>query len=109
MGKGFGDENCFIFDSFPRRVKFGPNVRKKDAREVWPEFKVCHDALHHEYRRHGGQVTLLMGDNAEKRWREILRSERVEAEKLNHSEGFDVWGEISRMVWLLDAMRSDGI
>lgn len=109
MGKGFSADNCFIFDSFPRRVKFGSTITKKNAREIWPEFKVCHDALHREYRRHGGQVTLLMGDNAEKAWKDILRSEHVDAQRLDHSEGFDVWGEISTMVSLLDEMRSDRI
>jgi len=100
MDKGFSNENCFIFDSFPRRVKFGSSNRKI-PREIWPEFKVCHDALHREYRRHGGQITLLMGDNAEKAWKEILVSERVEAVKLNHSEGYVVWGEIPRTVGFL--------
>jgi len=106
MDKGFTSENCFVFDSFPRRVKLG---RKKVPREIWPEFKVCHDALHQEYRQHGGQITLVMGDNAEKAWKEILVSERVDAFKLKHSEGLVVWGEISRMVNFLRYDRSDDL
>ena len=50
-----------------------------------------------------------MGDNAEKAWKEILVSERVDAFKLNHSEGFNVWGEISRTVSFLLFDRSDDL
>ena len=109
MDKGFSNQNCFIFDSFPRRVKFGSNNGRKIPREIWPEFKPCHNALHREYRRYGGQITLIMGDNAEKAWKEILVSERVDAVKLNHSEGFNVWGEISRIVSSLLFDRSDNL
>ena len=51
-----------------------------------------------EYRKRGGAVTLLMGNNAEKAWRDVLNKERVIAEKLFPSAGFDVWGEYSRTV-----------
>src|SRR5271156_5791051 len=66
IDKGASNENCFIFSSFPRRVKFGSNYKgKKVPHEIWLEFKVCHDALHGENYQHGGQITLVMGDTAE--------------------------------------------
>lgn len=106
--KGFGSDKCFVFDSFPRRVKIPDRLkripersRSTNPREIWPEFKSCHDLIHMEYRKRGGAVTLLMGNNAEKAWKNVLDKERVIAEKLFPSASFDVWGEYSRTVNLL--------
>jgi hypothetical protein len=108
LEKGFNDRNCFAFDSFPRRVKFGTKERavannsrtwqKKVPREIWPEFKSSHDELHKEYRKHGGEVTLLMGDNAYNAWRDVVRTERVDVVELKHYEAFSIWAEIPRTV-----------
>lgn len=51
-----------------------------------------------EFRKRGGAVTLLMGKNAEKAWRDVLHTERIDAEELFRSAGFEVWGEYSRCV-----------
>ena len=51
-----------------------------------------------EFRKRGGAVTLLMGKNPEKAWRDVLHRERVDAEELFVSAGFEVWGEYSRCV-----------
>jgi hypothetical protein len=106
--KGFENDNCFVFDSFPRRVKFGKKKRtgcnksgdrKRVPRDIWPEFIESHDELHTVYRKHGGQIMLLMGNNAEKAWRDIIKDEQIDAVKLEHSEAFDVWAEISKLVF----------
>ena len=41
-----------------------------------------------------------MGKNAEKAWRDVLLTERVDVEKLFPSAGFDVYAERSRLVHL---------
>jgi hypothetical protein len=98
LKKGFRSHYCFVFDSFPRRVKIPLRSKSKSAREIWPKFKECHDQFHMEFRQRGGAVTLVMGNNAEKAWRDVLHVERVDAEQLFHSAGFEVWGEYSRCV-----------
>ena len=102
MDKGFKEQNCFAFDSFPRRVKFGyksgVQYQRKVPREIWPQFINSHDELHTEYRKHGGQVTLLMGNNAENAWKDVIATENVEAVRLEHAEAFEIWAEISRKV-----------
>ena len=107
LKKGFNDQNCFAFDSFPRRVKIGTNkgavandsrTWQKGPREIWPEFKSPHDELHKEYRKYGGQVTLLMGNNAYNAWRDVVHTESVDVVELKHSEAFSIWAEIPQTV-----------
>jgi hypothetical protein len=110
LEKGFTEEKCFVFDSFPRRVLF-PKGKNPSPRSLWPDLAACHDHLHKEYRKHGGKVTLIMGKNAERAWMDIIENcknlradiinetfEKFEKERLFLSAGFDVWAERSRFV-----------
>jgi hypothetical protein len=111
LEKGFSSENCFVFDSFPRRVFIPKSSKKKNARELWPDLAACHDDLHKQYRKCGGKITLIMGRNAERAWRDVIENrnnvqrdllngtyEKLDIERLFLSGGFDVWAERSRFV-----------
>ena len=97
LKKGFRSHNCFVFDSFIRRVNI-PGRVKRGPREIWPEFADCYDRLHSKFRALGGLVTLVMGDNAVKAYNDVIRNEHVDKEKLFHTADFDVWAERSRFV-----------
>jgi hypothetical protein len=51
-----------------------------------------------KYRELGGQITLIMGDNAQKAYNEVIRKEHVDKETLFRTAEFDVWAERSRYV-----------
>jgi hypothetical protein len=92
-----------VFDSFPRRVRFPKlEVGKKrlPPREAWPQFTAIHDELHRHYRSCGGQITLIMGQNAKKAYENMRGPELecVDTDRLEFSEAFEVWVERPRTV-----------
>ena len=57
-----------------------------------------HDELHMEYRKRGGKVTLIMGGNALKAYKDVLKKEEMVTESLFTAEAYEVWAERLRTV-----------
>jgi hypothetical protein len=74
--------------------------RKLSPREAWPQFIDIHNELHKLYRSRGGQITFIMGQNAKKAYENMRRPnlERIDTERLEFAEAFEVWVERSRTV-----------
>lgn len=96
-GKGFQSRHCFVFESFPRRCDFKPTSACPSPRDNWPNLKGAHDRLHAYWRSRGGKVVLLMGDNAEKAYNDMVRQDKVPKDSLFTGETFDAWVERSRV------------
>jgi hypothetical protein len=90
--KGFHKSFCFVADSFPRRV----TLKRSDPwpRELWPKYKTNDDTLHSEYRKHGGEVTVIMGKMAQRAHKDIMEKENIDLELLYKTTGFEVSAEI---------------
>jgi hypothetical protein len=88
--KGFDQSFSFVADVFPRRV----TLRGRDARKVWPNYKTNDDTLHSEYRKHGGEVTVIMGKKAQKAHKDVVEKENIDLELLYKTIEFEVSAEI---------------
>lgn len=75
LKKTFCDRWVFVFDSFPRRVFLDSSGDGKSARKLWPEYKTIDDELYMSWRRFGGQVTFLLGQNAACAYNKVIKSE----------------------------------
>jgi hypothetical protein len=88
--KGFHESFCFVADSFPRRV----TLKGRDPRELWRKYKTNDDTLHSEYRKHGGEVTVIMGEKAQKAHKDVMEKENIDLELLYKTIDFEVSAEI---------------
>ena len=96
-GKGFKTRNCFVFESFPRRCNFKPTLACPSPRNKWPTLRGAHDRLHAYWRSRGGKVILIMGDNAEKAYNDMVRQDNLLKDSVFTTEAFNVWVERSRV------------
>jgi hypothetical protein len=94
-GKGFSAQNCFLFDSFPRRCNFSPTSATPSPRSKWPAFRDVHDQIHAYWRSRGGKVVLLMGENAENAYNDVVQHDGVLRESILSDEALEVWVERS--------------
>ena len=101
-GKGFTSRNCFIFYSFPRRCNFKPTVICPSPRDKWPVLREPHDNLHSYWRSRGGKVVLIMGENAERAYDDMVRRDNVLRIAVLKIEAFDMWVERSKVFFLLE-------
>ena len=75
-GKGITSARCFVFDHFPRRVTTS-SPPKMHVRDICPEWNQVLDDLHSEYRKLGGKVTLILGQQAFKAYLSVAEKENV--------------------------------
>jgi hypothetical protein len=92
LKKGFDESFCFVTDVFPRRVAL--SGCKDHARKLWPDYKTNDDTLHSEYRKHGGEVTVIMGEKAIPAYEDVVTRENSCLEKLYEIKGWKVWAEM---------------
>lgn len=97
-GKGFTSQNCFLFDTFPRRCNFKSTLACRSPREKWPALREAHDCLHTYWRSRGGKVVLIMGGNAEKAYNDVAQQDHIEKESVFTTETFNVWVERSQVI-----------
>ena len=98
VGKGFNSRNCFVFESFPRRCEFKPTLACPSPRDKWPTLRGAHDRLHDYWRSRGGKVVLILGDNAEKAYNDMVQQGNVLKDSVFTDETFNVWVERSRVL-----------
>jgi len=102
IGKGLAAENCFLFDSFPRRVITPKDAEKKPA-QVWPEFEENHDDLHIKYREEVVLgVILLLGGAAEKAYNRVVQKCGQKKVKKISMAGFRVGFEQVPLTYVLE-------
>jgi hypothetical protein len=93
--KGFTSRNCFIYYSFPRRCYFESTTACPSPRDKWHTLREAHDRLHAYWRSRGGKVVLLMGDNAERAYNDMVRRDNVVKDSVDLGTTFSVWVERS--------------
>lgn len=94
IDKGFRDSWSFTFDVFPRRIFIPESSRTRDARTIYPWFTENHDALHESFRQHGGEITLVMGLNAQEVHKKICKNANRKLRVLFERDGWNVWAEM---------------
>lgn len=74
MKKCLTSSSCFAFDHFSRRV-ITSRPRRFTVRNICGEWNHVHDKLHSEYRKLGGKVALIFGDQAFKAYLTVVEKE----------------------------------
>jgi len=70
------------------------------VRDIDQEWNQVLDDLHSEYRKRGGKITLIMGDNALRSYLSVTQKEGVTVRSLKFQKatGYSVFVERSRVV-----------
>lgn len=84
MSKGLTRLNSFVIDHFPRRVKVS-RAGKLTIRNLCPEWNKVLDKVHSEYRKLGGKITLILGDQTFRAYLSMVRNEDVFLETLTEN------------------------